>query len=105
MCRLDQKKYAISVNHSWIDGLPDASYDSSDKGWMTIKLFKLWLVDHFLKHAVTENSGFSAAQDKLYQRRVEEGCDLFIDSDYVRWLCLYHPELCDQSQQLIISHT
>ena len=30
--------------------------------------------------SVTDNS---AAQEVLYQRRVEEGCDLFIDPDYV----------------------
>jgi len=41
--------------------------------------------------SVTRNSSFSAAQEALYQRHVEEGCDLFIDLDYVRWLHLYHP--------------
>ena len=45
---------AKNVNHFWtIDGLPDASYGCSDKGWMTTELFEPWLVNHFLKHAVS----------------------------------------------------
>jgi len=41
---------AKNVNHSWtIDGLLDASFGCSEKGWMTTKSFELWLVDHFLK--------------------------------------------------------
>ena len=53
--------------------------------------------------SVTDISGFSAAHGELYQRRVEEGCDLFINPDYVRWLCLYHLELCDQSQHYSVA--
>ena len=37
---------AKNVNHSWtIDGLPDASYGCSDKGWMTTELSNhgLWI--------------------------------------------------------------
>ena len=45
---------AKNVNHSWtIDGLPDASYGCSDKGWMMTELFESWLVDHFFKHAAS----------------------------------------------------
>ena len=30
------------------------SYGCSDSGWITTKLFKSWLCDHFLKHAVSD---------------------------------------------------
>ena len=29
---------------------------------------------------------------ELYTKGFEEGYDLFVDSDYVNWLKLYHPE-------------
>jgi len=57
--------------------------------------------------SMADNKDFIATQEGLYQRHVEGGCDLFIDPNYVRWLRLYHPELCSYrsiSQRLIISH-
>jgi len=33
--------------------------------------------------SVTDNSSLSAAQEELYQRGVEDGCDLFIDLYYI----------------------
>ena len=35
---------------------------------------------------------FTAEQEALFERRLEEGCDLHFDEDYIRWLNLNHPE-------------
>jgi len=41
---------------------------------------------------------FSSEQEMLFQRRYEEGYNLFIDADYVRWLRLHHLEVTPTEQ-------
>ena len=40
------------------------------------------------------DTSFTAEQELLFKRRFEEGYDIFVDTDYVRWLKLHHPEYC-----------
>ena len=43
------------MDHAWKSGgFPGMTYGCSDSGWITTDLFKSWLSDHFLKHAVRE---------------------------------------------------
>ena len=35
---------------------------------------------------------FTAEQDALFERQFEEGCDTFIDKEYIEWLKINHPE-------------
>ena len=42
-----------SLNMEWRKGeIPGTSFGLSDKGWVDTELFRGWLTDHFLKHAV-----------------------------------------------------
>ena len=42
-----------SLNMEWRKGeIPGTSYGLSDKGWVDTELFRGWLTDHFLEHAV-----------------------------------------------------
>jgi len=50
-----------------------------------------------------EPSGFSAEQQQLYKKRFNEGYNLLIDSDYVRWLGLYHSEFCPSESESVVS--
>ena len=47
-------------------------------------------------HAVSQsgatNGTFTDEQLELFEKRLEEGYDLFVDADYVRWLEMHHPE-------------
>ena len=44
---------AKSLNMEWRKGeIPGTTYGLSDKGWVDAELFKGWLTDHLLKHAV-----------------------------------------------------
>ena len=44
---------AKSLNMDWRKGeIPGTTYGLSDKGWVDTELFKGWLTDHLLKHAV-----------------------------------------------------
>ena len=36
---------------------------------------------------------FTAEEERLFQTRYEEGCNVFVDPNYVDWLKLYHPEV------------
>ena len=36
---------------------------------------------------------FTTEQEALFKRRFEEGYDVYIDKDYIRWIKLNHPEL------------
>ena len=41
---------------------------------------------------------FTDEQEQLYQKRYDEGYNLTVDSEYLRWLKFHHPEsslLCD----------
>ena len=40
------------------------------------------------------NASFTVEQEQLFKHRFEEGYNIFIDADYVRWLKLHHPESC-----------
>ena len=41
----------------WREGeVPGTSYGLSNKGWVDTKLFRGWLTDHFLEHAVSVRS-------------------------------------------------
>ena len=41
------------LNHQWTTGeVPSTYYGMSEKGWTDQELFRHWLKDHFLKHAV-----------------------------------------------------
>ena len=41
------------LNHAWTEGkVPVTRYGMSNKGWIDNVLFKGWLEDHFIKHAV-----------------------------------------------------
>ena len=44
--------------------------------------------------SMVATSSFIAEQLQLYKKRFNEGYNLFIDPDYVRWLGMYHPEFC-----------
>ena len=46
-------------------------------------------------------------QDKLelHARRFEEGYDIFLDSDYISWLKLYHPESLPPENDLSLTET
>lgn len=45
---------AKHLNHDWTDGeVPGTTYGLSSNGWIDSELFHGWLVDHFLKHAVS----------------------------------------------------
>ena len=37
---------------------------------------------------------FSAEKEQLYEKRFENGYDLYTNNSYVKWLRLYHPESC-----------
>ena len=37
---------------------------------------------------------YFTAEQQLFKRHFEEGYNIFIDPDYVRWLRLHHPESC-----------
>ena len=44
---------AKNLNVEWTNGeVPGTTYGLSEKGWVDTELFRGWLVDHFLKHAV-----------------------------------------------------
>ena len=38
------------------------------------------------------DNSFTAEQEELLKKRYEEGYDLFIDPDYVRWIKLHYPD-------------
>ncbi len=38
------------------------------------------------------DNSFTAEQEELFKKRYEEGYDLFIDPDYVRWIKLHYPD-------------
>ena len=40
------------------------------------------------------NARFTIEQEQLFKCCFEEGYNIFIDADYVRWLKLHHPESC-----------
>lgn len=42
-------------------------------------------------------SSFTLEQEELFQKRVEEKYDLFVDPDYVWWLKIHHPHLLPSS--------
>lgn len=45
---------AKTLNPGWMrDGVTSTAYACSNNGWINTELFKLWLKDHFLKHAVS----------------------------------------------------
>ena len=50
-------------------------------------------------------SDFSVEQQQLYKKRFDEGYNLYIDPDYVRWLRMYHPESypssCSESESVV----
>ena len=51
-----------------------------------------------------ENSAlFDQNQLELYERRFLEGYHLFVDSDYVNWLQLYHPEALPPDSDLSLN--
>ena len=43
-----------------------------------------------------DNGGndFTAEQEELFKKRYEEGYDLFIDADYVKWIKIHYPDTC-----------
>ena len=41
---------------------------------------------------VVKPKPFTAEQETLFKRRFEEGYDVYIDKDYIRWINLNHPE-------------
>lgn len=44
---------AKSLNYEWTNGeVPGTMYGLSKKGWVDTELFRSWMTDHFLKHAV-----------------------------------------------------
>ena len=55
----------------------------------------------FSSDVITEDNAFSLVvpeqftteQEALFKRRFEEGYDVYIDKDYIRWIKLNHPEL------------
>ena len=50
---------AKSLNVEWTVGeVPGTTYGLSDKGWVDTELFRGWLIDHFLKNAVSGRSLF-----------------------------------------------
>ena len=45
----------MELNHEWTKGeVVGTTYGLSAKGWVDTKLFKVWLVNHFLKYASGE---------------------------------------------------
>ena len=45
---------AKSLNMEWTKGeVPGTTYGLSGNGWMDMELFKMWFLDHFLKHVVS----------------------------------------------------
>ena len=50
--------------------------------------------DKVVHEQPSPNVNFTAEQQQLFKRRFEEGYNIFIDPDYVRWLRLHHPESC-----------
>jgi len=46
-------------------------------------------VEDTVRHLDAE---FTEEQTALFQKWFEEGCDEFIDKEYIRWLKLNHPE-------------
>ena len=46
---------------------------------------------------------FTSDQMLLFQKRVEEGYDLFTDPEYVRWLGIHHPELLPSNRNSLAS--
>jgi len=53
--------------------------------------------------ASSEISGFSTEQQQLYKKRFNEGYNLLINTDYVRWLGLYLPEFCPSESESVVS--
>ena len=45
----DAKKISHALRS---EEIPGTSYGHSNKGWMNTNLYKLWVRDHFIKHAV-----------------------------------------------------
>ena len=50
--------------------------------------------DKVVHEQPSPNVNFTAEQQQLFKHRLEEGYNIFIDPDYVRWLRLHHPESC-----------
>ena len=50
--------------------------------------------DKVVHEQPSPNVNFTAEQQQLFKHRFEEGYNIFIDPDYVRWLRLHHPESC-----------
>ena len=49
--------------------------------------------DNATRGPVVTPKPFTAEQEVLFKRRFEEGYDVYIDKDYIRWINLNHPEL------------
>ena len=49
--------------------------------------------DNTAKCPVVMPKSFTPEQEALFKRRFEEGYDVYIDKDYIRWIKLNHPEL------------
>ena len=52
-----------------------------------------------------EGNGFTDEQLELFQRRYEEGYNIYIDHNYVRWLELHHPESLPADRYSLTSTT
>ena len=50
--------------------------------------------DKVVHEQPSPNVNFTAEQQELFKHCFEEGYNIFIDPDYVRWLRLHHPESC-----------
>ena len=55
--------------------------------------------------SLNDNSGvtFTKEQNELFQKRFEEGFDVF-DAEYSRWVCIKHPELTTDSVVDLFQH-
>ena len=45
----------------------------------------------FLQSGATNGTSFTDEQLELLEKSLEEGYELFVDADYVRWLEMHHP--------------
>ena len=81
----------LHINHPESLHSSDNPENSSDVSASISDHFSLVTVETPISHH------FSKEQEDLFQKRIDEGYDIFVDEDYVSWLEIDHPEILQKS--------
>ena len=92
-CQVQQSRGSLNDEHSGDTAIQDLSSQINDSSAIQVLETESCTGNQSsVAHFDNDGSDFTAEQEELYKKRYEEGYDLFIDADYVRWIKIHHPD-------------